>query len=131
MHVADLLGIEVFERTVKPYLDRCFAGEVVRYGAWFTNMLGRQYLALSYSPLQPDAARVEAALMITRDLTEHMLASEALRQAQAELAHVTRVTTLGELAASIAHEINQPLAAIVTNGSASLRWLAGTGKERS
>ncbi len=125
MHIADLLGSEVFEQTVKPYLDRCFAGEVVRYGAWFTNTLGRQYLALSYSPLQPDAARVEAALMITRDLTEHMLASEALRQAQAELAHVTRVTTLGELATSIAHEINQPLAAIVTNGSASLRWLAG------
>jgi PAS domain S-box-containing protein len=125
MHVADLLGIEVFEQTVKPYLDRCFAGEVVRYGEWFTNTLGRQYLALSYSPLQPDAARVEAALVITRDLTEHMLASEALRQAQAELAHVTRVTTLGELATSIAHEINQPLAAIVTNGSACLRWLAG------
>src|SRR5262249_26003878 len=49
----------------------------------------------------------------------------ALRQAQAELEHVTRVTALGELAVSIAHEINQPLAAIVTNGSACLRWLAG------
>jgi signal transduction histidine kinase len=43
-----------------------------------------------------------------------------------ELAHVTRVTTIGELAAAIAHEINQPLAAVITNGSACLRWLAGT-----
>ena len=51
-------------------------------------------------------------------------AEEALRNVQAELAHVTRVTTLGELAASIAHEVNQPLAAIVTNGAACLRWLA-------
>jgi len=59
------------------------------------------------------------------DLTERKRAEEALRQAQAALAHVMRVTTLGELAASIAHEINQPLAAIVTNGSAGLRWLAG------
>jgi len=50
-------------------------------------------------------------------------AEEALREAQAELAHVTRVTTLGELTASIAHEVNQPLAAIVANAEACLRWL--------
>jgi C4-dicarboxylate-specific signal transduction histidine kinase len=51
-------------------------------------------------------------------------AEEALRQAQAELAHVTRVTTLGEMTASIAHEVNQPLAAVIANANASLRWLA-------
>jgi len=50
-------------------------------------------------------------------------AEQALRKAQAELAHVTRVTTLGELTASIAHEINQPLAAIVANADACLSWL--------
>lgn len=50
--------------------------------------------------------------------------SEALQETQTELAHVTRVMTLGELTASIAHEVNQPLAAIVTNGNATLRWLA-------
>ena len=48
-----------------------------------------------------------------------------MREAQTELAHVSRVTTMGELAASIAHEVNQPLAGIVTNANASLRWLAG------
>ena len=58
------------------------------------------------------------------DVTDTRLAQEALERAQAELAHVTRVTTLGELTASIAHEVNQPLAAIVTNGEATLRWLA-------
>jgi len=46
-----------------------------------------------------------------------------LQEAQNELAHVSRVTTMGELAASIAHEVNQPLAGIVTNANASLRWL--------
>jgi PAS domain S-box-containing protein len=51
-------------------------------------------------------------------------AEEALHEARTELSHVTRVTTLGELAASIAHEVNQPLAAIVTNADASLRWLS-------
>ena len=57
------------------------------------------------------------------DITAEKHAQEALQQAQAELAHVTRVTTLGELTASIAHEVNQPLAAIITNGEACLRWL--------
>jgi signal transduction histidine kinase len=56
--------------------------------------------------------------------TQLMQASEALREAQAELAHVNRVTTMGELAASITHEVNQPLAGMVTNAGAGLRWLA-------
>ncbi len=50
-------------------------------------------------------------------------AEQALRKAQAELAHVTRVTMLGELTASVAHEVNQPLAAVVANGEACLSWL--------
>jgi PAS domain S-box-containing protein len=50
-------------------------------------------------------------------------AEKELRKAQAELAHVVRVTTLGELTASIAHEVNQPLAAVVANAEAALRWL--------
>jgi C4-dicarboxylate-specific signal transduction histidine kinase len=57
-------------------------------------------------------------------LFERKRAEEALRQAQANLAHVTRVMTLGELTASISHEVNQPLAAIVTNGQICLRLLA-------
>jgi len=55
---------------------------------------------------------------------ERRRSEEALQAAQAELSHVTRVTTLGELAASIAHEVNQPLAAIVADASACLNWLA-------
>jgi C4-dicarboxylate-specific signal transduction histidine kinase len=58
------------------------------------------------------------------DVTERRQGEEVLQRLQAELAHVTRVTTLGELAASIAHEVNQPLAAIVTDADASLNWLA-------
>jgi PAS domain S-box-containing protein len=59
------------------------------------------------------------------DVTESKKAQEALRTSQAELAHVARVMTMGELAASIAHEVNQPPAGIVANGSACIRWLAG------
>jgi PAS domain S-box-containing protein len=63
---------------------------------------------------------------VSADLTAAVRADqaeEALRKVQTELAHITRLTTLGELTASIAHEVNQPLAAIVTNGDACLRWL--------
>src|SRR3989454_5231321 len=57
------------------------------------------------------------------DITERKLAEEALRQAQADLAHVSRVTTMGELTASLAHEVNQPITAAVTDANACLRWL--------
>jgi predicted ATPase/signal transduction histidine kinase len=57
------------------------------------------------------------------DITERRYAEEALRNTQAELARVARLTTMGELAASLSHEINQPLGAIVTLGEAGLRWL--------
>jgi PAS domain S-box-containing protein len=122
-HVADFLGADTFEQTAKPNYDRCFAGEEVSYAGWFNLALGRRYLAATYTPLRPDSERVEAALVISRDLTEHMLASEALREAQIGLAHANRVTTMGQLTASIAHEVNQPLAAIIANAEACLRWL--------
>jgi PAS domain S-box-containing protein len=73
----------------------------------------------------------EEGVSFVLDLSEQKRAEDALRrsqahlaEAQAELAHVTRVTTLGELTASIAHEISQPLAAVVTNADAGLRWLS-------
>jgi len=62
---------------------------------------------------------------VRKSLEDQKRAEETLRRSQAELAHVRRVMAMGELAASIAHEINQPLSAIVNNGSACLRWLAG------
>jgi PAS domain S-box-containing protein len=73
---------------------------------------------------QPDTEARDLEFVGTvMDVTERRRAEEALRNAQAELARVTRLTTMGELVASIAHEINQPLAAVVTNGTAGLRWL--------
>jgi PAS domain S-box-containing protein len=73
-------------------------------------------------------AEVVGALM---DVTAAREAEEALRQAQAELAHAARVATLGELSASIAHEVHQPLTAIVASGSAAVRWLDREVPERA
>lgn len=61
--------------------------------------------------------------VIVEDLTAQKRAEDALAKTQADLARVSRLTTMGELVASIAHEVNQPLAAIVTNSHAALRWL--------
>jgi PAS domain S-box-containing protein len=249
MHVYEVLGVDRFERTLKPNLDRCLSGEEVIFD-WSSASSQRRYFAVSYSPLRMGSEEVEAVLVIQRDITDrketelalrdseqrfrdyaeiasdwlwetdaehrftlfsrsssgyarefvgmrrwdlavdreqepekwraHIAAMEAhepfrgfryrgvrpdgspiyvsvsgkpvfdidgkflgyrgiatdltaevrraqaeqaLREAQAELAHVARVTTLGELTASIAHEVNQPLGAIVTNAGASLRWL--------
>jgi PAS domain S-box-containing protein len=57
------------------------------------------------------------------DVTERRLGEESLRQTQADLARVSRVTTMGELTASLAHEVNQPIAAASTNANTCLRWL--------
>jgi len=66
----------------------------------------------------------DAGVSFVLDLTERKRAQEALHKAQAELAHVARVTTVGALTAAIAHEIKQPIAATVTNAGAGMRWLA-------
>ena len=74
--------------------------------------------------LRNEAGEIVGFSKLTHDISERKRAEEALQKAQAELARVTRVTTMGELTASIAHEVSQPLAAAVTNGNACLRWLA-------
>jgi PAS domain S-box-containing protein len=122
MHMADIMGRDGFEQRGKPDFDRCFAGEEVSYADWFTTPRPA-YRAISVSPLRPDSRQVEAGLLIARDLTDYMRASEALREVQTELAHVNRVTTMGQLAASIAHEVSQPIAATVINADAAMRWL--------
>jgi len=81
-----------------------------------------KYIHLIFNPLpvQHDGFEYVGAVM---DVTAAREAEHALFQSQAQLAHVTRVTSLGELAASIAHEVNQPLASIRTSGEACHRWL--------
>jgi signal transduction histidine kinase/CheY-like chemotaxis protein len=90
-----------------------------------------KYVRVVGRPSKDESGRFEFVGAVT-DITERKQAEEelhqkevSLREAQTELAHVSRVTTMGELAASIAHEVNQPLAGIATNASAGLHWLAG------
>jgi PAS domain S-box-containing protein len=84
----------------------------------------RIHVSLAISPIRDAAGQVIGASKIARDITERKRAAEALRRAEADLAHVSRVTTMGELTASLAHEVNQPIAAAVTNANTCVRWLA-------
>jgi len=85
-----------------------------------------KYVRVVGRPSTDERGRFEFVGALT-DVTERKQAEEErerLRQAQADLAHVTRVTTMVELTASLAHEVNQPIAAAVTNSNTCLRWLA-------
>jgi PAS domain S-box-containing protein len=83
----------------------------------------KRYVSVSGLPVFDDKGRFVGYRGVGRHITERRLAEEALRAVQAELAHANRVTAMGQLTASIAHEVNQPIAATVTNAQAALHWL--------
>jgi C4-dicarboxylate-specific signal transduction histidine kinase len=97
---------------------------------WFTKKRKEAEAALKEARDQLDvkvqqrtAQLRQANELLQSEIAERKHAEEAVHKAQADMAHLTRVMTMSELATSIAHEVNQPLAAIVTNGSAGMRWL--------
>lgn len=108
--------------------DKVFA-KLLKTGRWEGELVhsksnGEEVLVASRWSLQTDDhGRPVAILETDTDITASRRAQDSLTQAQTELAHVARVATLGELTTTIAHEVNQPLAGIVTNGEACLRWL--------
>jgi PAS domain S-box-containing protein len=82
-----------------------------------------KHLQMIGHPVLDESGEVREYIGVTMDVTERKRTEAALQEAQSELAQVARLTTMGEFAASIAHEINQPLAAIVAHGQAARRWL--------
>ena len=111
------------------------AGELLRTGSWQGELHnktrdGTPVIVESRSVVQRDASGAPVAFLVTaNDITARKHAEQALREAQTALHHATRVTTLGEVSANLAHELNQPLGAIVNNAHACLALLPGDRAE--
>ena len=83
----------------------------------------RRTYEVRFSPLLNSTGERIGASSTSYDVTDRVLAEARLAAVQGQLAHANRIETMGQLTASIAHEVNQPIAATVTNASAALRWL--------
>ncbi len=121
-------------QTEHPMSTSVFEAELEREGEWkgeltHTARDGREILVESRQVMVRDADERRLVLETNRDITENKQTQESLEQAQANLARVNRVMLVGEMTSSIAHEVNQPIAAAVTNAGACLRWLAAQPPE--
>ena len=138
---AEMLGYRVDELVGRPVLSVLHKSDreaVQRHVAQCLGQLGRAHswearkvrkdgtvLWVRETAKAVPRANGPIVLIACEDMTAQRSAAEALHQAQADLAHVSRVTTLGEMAASIAHEVDQPLSGVVINANACLRFLTG------
>ena len=118
VHPDDVAGVE-------EQVKRAFGGQASPEGGYRLVMPdGRiKYLRTAFQVVRHGDGRLES-FGVAQDVTQRRLAEDARDELRSELAHVTRVMSLGELAASIAHEVNQPLSGIITNANACLRLLA-------
>jgi PAS domain S-box-containing protein len=118
---------------VEAEFARCLH-EKTAYRAEFRNVLPDGRITYQYTTGHPTlnhAGEVVEVIGASMDMTEHWLAttelaraSQSVRDLQMKMSHAARIASVGELAGSIAHEVNQPLAAVVANGHACLRWLS-------
>jgi PAS domain S-box-containing protein len=121
--IRKLLGDHTYE-AVRVYVEKALAGEDVRFETELRTQgdSGRSVLA-HYVPNLDRNGRVLGFYALVQDVTEQKRVDLEIQRQREQLAHVSRVATLGELTASLAHEIHQPLAAIMSNAQAALRFL--------
>jgi PAS domain S-box-containing protein len=111
------------QRTFARVLATIEGGGVAEGETHMMNLDGERLTVLFALNMPLGPTRYDRVLVSVVDITDRKRAERALIAVQAELAQAARITALGEMSASITHEVNQPLAAIVTHGEASLRWL--------
>jgi PAS domain S-box-containing protein len=127
----DIIGKRIYDVVAPEYIGiyqenmaRVFAGEAAVYEFKSITLKGRtRWMETHAVPLRDARGEVYALLGITRDITEHKWAEEQGRRHQTELARVARLSTMGEMATGLAHELNQPLAAIANFARGCIRRL--------
>jgi PAS domain S-box-containing protein len=132
---ADIIGRKIFSVVAPEYFDiyrenmrRVFAGEAVVYEFRAITLKNRvAWMETHAAPLRDARGKIYALLGITRDITEHKQAEEQARRHHTELARVARLSTMGEMATGIAHELNQPLSAIANFSRGCIRRLRAGG----
>lgn len=111
-------------------MQRVFSGEAVVYEFKLITLKGRTcWMETHAAPLRDARGTIYALLGITRDITEHKQAEEQARRHQTELARVARLSTMGEMATGLAHELNQPLSAIANFARGCIRRLRAGGAD--
>lgn len=131
----DIIGKRIYCIVAPEYIEfyrenmrRVFSGEAVVYEFKAITLKGRTtWMETHAVPLRDARGTVYALLGITRDITEHKQAEEQARRHQTELARVARLSTMGEMATGIAHELNQPLSAIANFARGCIRRLRSDG----
>lgn len=122
--VYNLIAPEDRER-YRALSDAVFAGNAASLEFRLLSLKGRERAMETHAvPLRSSTGQITALLGLTRDITERKRAEEQARRHLAELARVTRISTVGEMASGIAHELNQPLAAIANHAAACQRRMA-------
>jgi PAS domain S-box-containing protein len=120
--------VDLDRATLESMAERTAAGETVLFDRhWHRRKDGTLFPVEVQTSVFGHRGR-RFLLKIARDISDRLRAEEQrdrMRQLEADLAHINRVSMMGELAASVAHEVNQPLSGVVSNASAGLRWLAG------
>jgi PAS domain S-box-containing protein len=132
---ADIIGRKIYSVVAPEYIEiyrenmrRVFSGEAVVYEFRAITLTNRiRWMETHAAPLRDARGHIYALLGITRDITEHKQAEEQARRHQTELARVARLSTMGEMATGIAHELNQPLSAIANFSRGCIRRLRSGG----
>ncbi len=133
----DIIGKQIYSVVAPEYIDvyrenmrRVFSGEAVVYEFKAITLKGRKaWMETHAVPLRDARGAIYALLGITRDITEHKQTEEQARRHQTELARVARLSTMGEMATGIAHELNQPLSAIANFARGCIRRLRVDGMD--
>ena len=122
--VSEVWGNDVFESVLSRNLKQCFKGNEVRYQEWFNfTALGKRYFDVVYYPYFNRLKKVTHAIVVTRDITDLKLMEERQRELELVLMKEQRLSSIGLLAAGIAHNIRSPLTVILARAQMMKKML--------